>query len=78
MVARKRHPTDRRTIIIELTAKAEKMILETCPIFKDRVAALFSIFSSAEQNQLLKLLLRVREALVTKKILEESDFCGND
>jgi DNA-binding MarR family transcriptional regulator len=76
MVVRKAHKTDRRTTMIELTAKAEKMLLENCPIFKDRVATLFSIFSATEQEKLLQFLLRLREELVERKILEESDFCG--
>lgn len=76
MVARKRHPTDRRTILIELTPKAEKQIEENCPVFKDKVSALFGVFSKSEQEQLCKLLLKMREELVRKKILKDSDWCS--
>ena len=74
MVVRKGHLTDRRATMIELTSKAEKQLTEGCTEFRDRVSELFSIFSDAEQEQFLKFLLRTRQALIERNILEESEF----
>jgi DNA-binding MarR family transcriptional regulator len=71
MVRRKPHPNDRRATLIELTAKGEKRMTENCLKFKDRVSQLFTVFSDAEQERLVKLLWRMREALVEKQILKE-------
>ena len=70
-VKRKPHPTDRRATIIELTAKAEEFLTNSCTPFKERVSELFLIFSESEQEELLSFLLRMRQELVAKKILEE-------
>lgn len=75
MVKRRAHKTDRRTTMIEITAKAEKRLTENCSQFKEQVSAIFSDFSAAEQQQLHKLLERMRQALVKKKILSESKSC---
>ncbi len=74
MVARKPHPTDRRATMIELTHSAKKQLAENCTKFKDKVSELFADYSTAEQEQFLKLLLQMREALVKRGILEESDL----
>lgn len=71
MVKRKPDRKDRRVTIIELTAKGEKRMTENCLAFKDRVSQLFNIYSAADQDRLVKLLGRMREALVTKQILKE-------
>jgi DNA-binding MarR family transcriptional regulator len=72
MVKRRAHKTDRRTTMIELTAKAETKLTENCSQFKDQVSTIFSGFSPAEQRQLLGLLEHMREALVEEKILSPS------
>ena len=71
MVARRHHPTDRRATMIGLTSKSAKQLPVSCLKFRNKVAELFADFSHAEQEQLLKLLLRTRAALVKRDILEE-------
>ncbi len=71
LVERKPHPTDRRAIMIQPTAKAEKKLAEGCDLFKDRVSELFSGFNKSEQEQFLKFMNRMREALVKRGILED-------
>ncbi len=71
MVLRKPHPMDRRATIVELTSKAEEFLTVNCLPFKERVSELFSIFSKEEQKTFLSYLLRMREVLIEKKILEE-------
>ncbi|MHB1285294.1 MAG: MarR family winged helix-turn-helix transcriptional regulator [Leptospirales bacterium] len=71
LVYRKPHPTDRRATIIELSPMAEEFLTANCNPFKDRVAELFTIFSEKEQKEFLSFLLRMRKALIEKKILEE-------
>lgn len=70
MVERKPHPSDRRATIISLSPKAEEFLTVNCYSFKDRVSELFSVFSIEEQEQFLSFLLRMREVLIEKKILE--------
>ncbi len=71
LVHRKPHPTDRRATIIELSPIAEELLTSSCNPFKDRVSELFTIFSEKEQKEFLSFLLRMRKALIEKKILEE-------
>ena len=71
MVTRKPHPKDRRATVIELTAKAEKRMVEGCSQFKEQVSELFLVFSAPEQKQLLAYLDRVKGALVRRNILKE-------
>ena len=78
MVTRKPHATDRRATMIELTPKAEKRLMENCTEFKDHVSELFSVFGEKEQEQLVTLLLRMREALVERDILEVSELCSRE
>lgn len=74
MVTRKPHATDRRATLITITPKAEKLMLDNCGEFRDRVAGLFSGFTKAKEEQLLTLLLQVREALIERGVLEECDI----
>jgi DNA-binding MarR family transcriptional regulator len=72
MVKRRAHKTDRRTTMVEITAKAEKKLTDNCSHFKDQVSEIFSGLSAAEQKQLLALLEKMRGALVQEKILSDS------
>lgn len=78
LVERKPHPKDRRAIMIQTTAKAEKKLAEGCTVFKDRVSELFSDFSKTEQEQFAKFMNRMREALVERGILEDLDGSKTD
>ena len=75
MVIRKPHPSDRRATMIELTNKAQKQLPENCAALKEKVSELFSDFTQADQERLLRLLSHMREALVDRNILEVSDSC---
>jgi len=72
MVERIPHPTDRRATLVQLTPKAHKTISFGCTDFKDKVSGLFSEFSLSEQEQLCKLLMKMRAALIKREVLEES------
>jgi len=74
IVERSTHPTDRRITLIKLTAKAYKTISFGCTEFKDKVSELFSDFSASEQEQLFKLLKKMRDGLVKRDVLEKSDL----
>jgi DNA-binding MarR family transcriptional regulator len=74
MVERVPHPTDRRATLIQLTPKAHKTISFGCTEFKDKVAELFSDLSQSEQEQLFRLLIKMRDALVKREVLEESSL----
>lgn len=65
------HPSDRRATLIQLTPKAHKTISFGCTEFKDKVGELFADFSAAEQEQLFRLLMKVKDALVKREVLEE-------
>ena len=69
MVKRRPHKTDRRSTLIELTAKAEKKLDQNCSQFKNQVSEIFSGFSAAEQKQFKTLLDKMRSALVKEDIL---------
>jgi hypothetical protein len=43
---------------------------ENCALLKEKVSDLFSDFTKAEQEHLLKLLLHMKEALIERHILE--------
>ncbi len=77
MVARKPHPSDRRATMIEITEEAENELAGNCGPFKERVSELFSVFSTSEQKQLLAFLQRMREGLVERDVLKESDLCNS-
>jgi DNA-binding MarR family transcriptional regulator len=74
MVVRKPHATDRRATLIAITPKAEKLMREHYGEFCTRVGALFSAFSKAKEEQLLSLLLEVRQALIAHGVLEDCDL----
>ena len=74
MVVRKSHTTDRRATLIAITPKAEQLMLDNCSQFRERVAGLFSDFTNNQDEQLIALLLKVREALVERRILEDSEI----
>ena len=74
MVKRAPHATDRRATMITITPKAEKLLTENCGEFRDRVADIFSGFSKAQQEQLLALLMKMREALIERNVLEDGDL----
>lgn len=74
MVTRKSHTSDRRATMIAITPKAEKLMTENCSIFRERVAELFSGLTKTKEEQLLKLLLEVREALIERNVLEDCDL----
>lgn len=74
MVTRKSHSSDRRATMIAITPKAEKLMKENCSIFRDRVAELFSGMSRKEEEQLLALLLDVRQALIDRNMLEACEL----
>jgi DNA-binding MarR family transcriptional regulator len=76
MVTRKPHRTDRRATMISITPKAEKLLTENCGKFRDQVAEVFSGFTRTEQEQLLTLLFKMREALIAREVLEDCDICG--
>jgi len=75
MVARKPHPTDRRATMIAITPKAEKLLTENCGEFRDRVAGIFSGFAKTQQEQLFALLMKMREALIERDVLEDGELC---
>jgi DNA-binding MarR family transcriptional regulator len=68
-VIRKKHPTDRRGIIIEVTPEARKLFECKIGAFKDEMAEIFSVFNPKEQKDLLSFLERLREAFVDRGIL---------
>lgn len=74
MITRESHTSDRRATMIAITPKAEKLMTENCSIFRDKVAELFSGFAKSEEEQLLKLLLEVREALIERHVLERCEL----
>lgn len=74
MVERIPHPTDRRATLIQLTAKAHKTISFGCTEFKDKVSGLFSEFTVSEQEQLFRLLMKMKDGLVKREVLEESSL----
>lgn len=74
MVVRKEHETDRRVTVIEITPKAEERMLQGCSDFKERVSSLFTVLAEGEQKQLLKLLEKLMEGLVERKILKDSNY----
>lgn len=74
LVERLPHPTDRRATLIQLTPKAHKTISFGCTQFKDKVAELFSDFSPVEQERLFGLLLKMRNGLIDRRILEKADL----
>lgn len=76
MVKRKPHPSDRRATMIEITPSAEKELTGNCGPFKERVSKLFSVFSAAEQKELLGFLNRMKAELIARGILNESDLCS--
>ncbi len=76
MVKRRPHPSDRRATMIEITPSAEKELTGNCGPFKERVSKLFSVFSVTEQKELLGFLERIREELIERGILNESDLCS--
>jgi len=74
MVVRKPHTTDRRATLIAITPKAEKLMREHYGAFCSRVGELFSGFTKAKEEQLLSLLLEVRQALIARGVLEDCDL----
>jgi len=74
LVERLPHPSDRRATLIQLTQKAHKTISFGCTQFKDKVAELFADFSHAEQEQLFKLLIKMRNGLIDREVLEKADL----
>ncbi len=71
LVSRKAHPTDRRATLIELHPDSAKRFSNACGEFRDNTSELFSVFSKSEQETFLKFLLRMREALVERKVLDK-------
>ena len=74
MVTRKPHKTDRRATLIKLTVVAEKKLQQLCGPFKDQVAEVFTCFSKEEQKNFLKLLARMRDALIERDVLKETNL----
>lgn len=72
MVERVPHPTDRRVTLIQLTDKARKTISFGCTDFKDKVSGLFEDFTKDEQEELFRLLMKMKDALIEREVLEES------
>jgi DNA-binding MarR family transcriptional regulator len=72
-VIRKKHPTDRRGIIVEATQSTRKLFDSKIDELKDEMADIFAIFNSKEQMDLLSLLERLREAFVERGILGSPD-----
>jgi DNA-binding MarR family transcriptional regulator len=56
LVLRRKHPTDRRATVIELSAKAKGELALGCTEYKDRVAELFSGLSEAECREFSRVL----------------------
>jgi len=71
MVKRRPHKTDRRSTMIELTAKAEERLEQNCSQFTSQVAEIFSDFSKTDQKHLKELLEQMRSALVKEDILKD-------
>ncbi len=71
LVTRSPHPADRRATLVVLTRKAEESLERTCRPFMDRISEIFEGFTLEEQATFLAFLLRMRTALVEKKILEK-------
>ncbi len=74
MVIRKRHATDRRATMVQITAKAEKCF-KNCDVVKEKISDLFSTFSKTDQEQFAKHLLHMRTALVDRGVLEVTELC---
>jgi DNA-binding MarR family transcriptional regulator len=72
-VVRKKHPTDRRGIIVEATPSTRKLFDSKIDELKDEMAEIFAIFNSKEQIELLSLLERLREAFVQRGLLGSPD-----
>jgi hypothetical protein len=68
-VIRKKHPTDRRGIIVEATSDTRKFFESKIYEFKSEMAEIFLIFNSREQKDFLTLLERLRQAFVERGIL---------
>jgi DNA-binding MarR family transcriptional regulator len=68
-VIRRKHPTDRRGIIIEVTKETRQMFESHIGDFKDQMAEIFSVFSLKEQKILLSYLERMRAEFVKQGIL---------
>lgn len=77
-VLREAHATDRRITLIKLSAKANAILAPRCTEFKDKVCSLFADFSAKDQEDFLKLLLKMRSALITKKVISESDLAKSN
>ncbi|MBU6475924.1 MAG: winged helix-turn-helix transcriptional regulator [Alphaproteobacteria bacterium] len=71
MVTRKADKADRRATLVKLTPAAEKQLKSMCGPFKDEVSAIFSGLSAGEQKTFLRLLGRMRDALVERDILKK-------
>lgn len=71
MVEREPHPTDRRVTLIKLTQKAHKTISFGCTEFKDKAAEAFADLSASEQEQLYKLLLKLKGTLIENEVMEK-------
>jgi DNA-binding MarR family transcriptional regulator len=69
-VVRKKHPTDRRGIIIEATPQTRAMFEFKICEFKDQMAEIFSIFSAKERKTFYEFLERLRDAFIERGILE--------
>jgi DNA-binding MarR family transcriptional regulator len=74
LVERTPHPTDRRATLIQLTQKARNTISFGCTQFKDKVSELFADFTTAEQEQFFKLLMKMRTGLIDRDVIEKPDL----
>lgn len=63
LLHRRRHPADRRAVVIELTDRGRSLVPQLPPIFGRVTSQLLAGFSAAEIGQLTAMLERMRENL---------------
>ncbi len=75
LVERMTHPDDRRITLARLTDKGMQRLMEVSPGYNAFVAALFSLFSEQEQEQLLAMLYRLRQHIAGSNV---ANSCFNE
>lgn len=63
LIKRSEHPTDRRQVVLVLTAKGRKLWTQVNPIYQKRVEEVFALVSATRRKQLVTDLTTLQEAL---------------
>ncbi len=71
-VRREPDPRDRRAMLVHLTPKGEAFTREVLPGYFRRVATIMSPLNEAERQELLRLLLKVREGIAAAGAVDQS------